>query len=147
MDVHFEETHHMTITSLTRGIDHVGLTVRDLNQTLDFFVNCLGWNKVGEKADYPAAFVSDGHLLVTLWQLKNEHDAVPFDRRANVGLHHLALRVESEAALDEMAERIAKWPGAKIEFAPELLGQGPKKHMMVYEPGGIRLEFDSAPNA
>ncbi len=32
----------MTVKSLTRGIDHVGLTVRDLNQTVDFFVNCLG---------------------------------------------------------------------------------------------------------
>jgi catechol 2,3-dioxygenase-like lactoylglutathione lyase family enzyme len=137
----------MPAQPLTRGIDHVGLTVRDLNQTLDFFTNCLGWNKVGEKPDYPAAFVSDGHLLVTLWQRKDEDGAHEFDRRANIGLHHLALRVESESALDEMAERISKWPGAKIEFAPELLGKGPKKHMMVYEPGGIRLEFDSAPNA
>jgi catechol 2,3-dioxygenase-like lactoylglutathione lyase family enzyme len=137
----------MTVTSLTRGIDHVGLTVRDLGQTLDFFVNCLGWKQVGEKPDYPAAFVSDGHLLVTLWQRKNEDSPVDFDRKSNVGLHHLALRVESEDALNEVAERIGKWPGARIEFAPELLGKGPKKHTMIYEPGGIRLEFDYAPSA
>jgi catechol 2,3-dioxygenase-like lactoylglutathione lyase family enzyme len=137
----------MTVSSLTRGIDHVGLTVRELAQTRAFFIECLGWKQVGEKPDYPAVFVSDGHIMLTLWQLKDDAKAVEFDRRANVGLHHLALRVESEEALNEIAERIAKWPGARIEFAPELLGKGPKKHTMVYEPGGIRLEFDFAPNA
>jgi catechol 2,3-dioxygenase-like lactoylglutathione lyase family enzyme len=136
----------MTVSSLTRGIDHVGLTVRELAQTQAFFIECLGWKQVGEKPDYPAVFVSDGHVMLTLWQLKDDAKAVEFDRRANVGLHHLALRVESEEALNEIAERIAKWPGARIEFAPELLGKGPKKHTMVYEPGGIRLEFDFAPN-
>jgi catechol 2,3-dioxygenase-like lactoylglutathione lyase family enzyme len=137
----------MTVASLTRGIDHVGLTVRDLTQTKDFFVECLGWKQVGEKPDYPAVFVSDGHLLVTLWQRKNEDSPVDFDRRSNVGLHHLALRVESEDALNEIIDRISKWPGAKVEFAPELLGKGPKKHAMIFEPGGIRLEFDFAPSA
>jgi catechol 2,3-dioxygenase-like lactoylglutathione lyase family enzyme len=137
----------MTVASLTRGIDHVGLTVRDLTQTKHFFVECLGWKQVGEKPDYPAAFVSDGHLLVTLWQRKNEDSPVDFDRRSNVGLHHLALRVESEDALNEIVDRISKWPGAKVEFAPELLGKGPKKHAMIFEPGGIRLEFDFAPVA
>jgi catechol 2,3-dioxygenase-like lactoylglutathione lyase family enzyme len=137
----------MTVSSLTRGIDHVGLTVRELAQTQAFFIECLGWKQVGEKPDYPAVFVSDGHIMLTLWQLKDDAKAVEFDRRANVGLHHLALRVESEEALNEIAQRIAKWPGARIEFAPELLGKGPKKHTMVYEPGGIRLEFDFAPNA
>jgi hypothetical protein len=32
-----------------------------------------------------------------------------------------------------------------VEFAPENLGEGPKRHTMVYEPGGIRLEFDFDP--
>jgi catechol 2,3-dioxygenase-like lactoylglutathione lyase family enzyme len=137
----------MTVASLTRGIDHVGLTVRNLAQTKDFFVECLGWKQVGEKPDYPAVFVSDGHLLVTLWQRKNEDNPVDFDRRSNVGLHHLALRVESEDALNEITDRVSKWPGANVEFAPELLGKGPKKHAMIFEPGGIRLEFDFAPPA
>jgi hypothetical protein len=32
-----------------------------------------------------------------------------------------------------------------VEFAPENLGEGPKRDTMVYEPGGIRLEFDFDP--
>lgn len=135
----------MTATSLTRGIDHVGLTVRSLEQTRDFFINCLGWKLVGERPAYPAAFVSDGYTVLTLWEVKNEENPVDFDRKSNIGLHHLALRVESEAALNEITGRISAWPGARIEFAPELLGAGPKKHTMIYEPGGIRLEFDYDP--
>src|SRR5258707_1183587 len=34
---------------LTRGLDHIGLTVRNLNVTRDFFIQCLGWSLVGER--------------------------------------------------------------------------------------------------
>jgi catechol 2,3-dioxygenase-like lactoylglutathione lyase family enzyme len=135
----------MTAQPLTLGIDHVGLTVRDLNTTRDFFVQCLGWKQVGERPAYPAAFVSDGHVMLTLWQATNPAGHVEFDRKTNIGLHHLALRVGSEAALAEVFSRVSSWPGVKVEFAPENLGPGPKRHTMVYEPGGIRLEFDFAP--
>lgn len=136
----------MSTASLTQGIDHVGLTVRDLIRTRDFFVNCLGWKQVGERPAYPAVFVSDGRVVLTLWEVKNQAHPVGFDRRSNIGLHHLALRVASEAALKEIVERVSAWPGAQIEFGPQLLGAGPKKHAMVYEPGGIRIEFDFSPH-
>jgi catechol 2,3-dioxygenase-like lactoylglutathione lyase family enzyme len=135
----------MTTQALTSGIDHVGLAVRDLNLTRDFFVECLQWKQVGEKPDYPAAFVSDGHVMLTLWQVTNQANLVAFDRKTNVGLHHLALRVGSEEALNEIFRRVSQWPGVKVEFAPENLGAGPKRHTMIYEPGGIRLEFDFDP--
>ncbi|WP_429256643.1 VOC family protein, partial [Paraburkholderia sp. GAS334] len=31
-----------TTKPLTLGIDHIGLTVRNLNLTRDFFISCLG---------------------------------------------------------------------------------------------------------
>ena len=130
---------------LTLGIDHIGLTVRNLNDTRDFFIQCLGWTLVGERPTYPAAFVSDGHVMLTLWQVTNPDGHVEFDRKTNVGLHHLALRVGSEEALNESFARASGWPGVVAEFAPENLGEGPKRHTMVYEPGGIRLEFDFDP--
>jgi catechol 2,3-dioxygenase-like lactoylglutathione lyase family enzyme len=135
----------MTTESLTVGIDHVGLTVRNLDVTRDFFVDCLGWKQVGGRPDYPAAFVSDGHILLTLWQAKEPDQAVDFDRKNNLGLHHLALRAANEEAFATLFERVSGWPGVKVEFTPELLGSGPKRHAMVYEPGGIRLEFDYDP--
>ncbi|TKC88805.1 glyoxalase [Trinickia terrae] len=135
----------MTAKPLTLGIDHVGLAVRDLAITRDFFVDCLGWTQVGERPGYPAAFVSDGHVVLTLWEVTNRGQRVEFDRKTNVGLHHLALRAGSEEALEEIHARVSQWPGVKVEFAPENLGQGPKRHTMLYEPGGIRLEFDFDP--
>lgn len=126
---------------LTAGIDHVGLTVDDLQATKEFFLNCLEWKQVGEKPEYPAVFVSDGHIMLTLWALKDTAAPIKFNRQKNVGLHHLALRVTDEASLDTILDRVSRWPGARVEFAPEPLGAGPKRHMMIYEPGGIRIEF------
>jgi catechol 2,3-dioxygenase-like lactoylglutathione lyase family enzyme len=130
---------------LTVGIDHVGLTVRDLNATRGFFIECLGWRQVGERPEYPAVFISDGVVMLTLWEVKNRALLIEFDRKSNIGLHHLALRLASEDALDEVFSRVSSWPGVRVEFSPEALGAGPKRHTMVYEPGGIRLEFDYDP--
>ncbi|HLZ65532.1 MAG TPA: VOC family protein [Aliidongia sp.] len=129
----------------TFGVDHVGLSVRDLESTRRFFCDCLGWRVVGGRPDYPAVFVSDGQDLVTLWQVEAPDRAVAFDRRANVGLHHLAFAVAERAGFDALHERVAKWPGVVVEFAPELLGAGPKMHFMVREPSGVRIEFDFDP--
>ena len=74
-------------------------------------------------------------------QVDRSQEVVPFHRRKNIGLHHLALEVESEAKLHELHQKVSAYPGAKVEFAPELLGAGPRKHMMCNEPGGIRIEF------
>lgn len=127
--------------NVTTGIDHVGLTVSNLESARAFFVECLGWKVVGGKPEYPSAYVSDGTAVVTLWQVENPAHHVAFDRRSNVGLHHLALRVPNRAALDELHTRVAAWPGVVIEFAPEFSGAGPKVHMMLREPGGNRIEF------
>jgi catechol 2,3-dioxygenase-like lactoylglutathione lyase family enzyme len=73
--------------------------------------------------------------------------AVAFDRRTNVGLHHLALAVADRAGFDALYERAASWPGVVVEFAPELSGKGPKIHFIVREPSGIRIEFVFDPRA
>ena len=125
----------------TFGVDHVGLSVRDLESTRGFFCDCLGWRVVGERPDYPAAFVSDGRDLVTLWQVEMPDRAVAFDRRANVGLHHLALAVADRAGLDALRQRVAQWPGVVVEFAPALSGKGPKIHFIIRKPSGVRIEF------
>jgi hypothetical protein len=36
----------------------------------------------GERPDYPAVFVPDGHQMVTLWRVEAQDRAVAFDRRA-----------------------------------------------------------------
>lgn len=131
----------MNTNCITLGIDHVGLTVSNLEASKEFFVDCLGWKVVGEKPNYPAVFVSDGKSKLTLWQATDTSDYVTFDRHKNVGLHHLALKVADRDTLDELFERVREWPDLDIEFPPEFSGDGPKVHCMIYEPGGNRIEF------
>jgi hypothetical protein len=68
-------------------------------------------------------------------------NATPFDRKNNIGLHHLALLLDNHAALDSLHERLQQTADVEIEFAPESLGGGEVRHMMTYVPGGIRVEF------
>jgi catechol 2,3-dioxygenase-like lactoylglutathione lyase family enzyme len=125
-------------TARTRGVHHVGLTVPDLGRTRRFFTDVLRFRPVGEVPDYPAVFLSDGSVMLTLWEVQERDRAIAFDRRRGIGLHHLALAVPDDAALDALHERLA---------APEPLGGGPTRHMMCAIPGGVRVEFIAAANA
>lgn len=130
---------------LTVGFDHIGLTVTDLDLSTRFFVEALGWKKVGGDPSYPANFVSDGEMFLTLWQATDPQNAIRFDRKNNVGLHHLAITVPSFESLDTLYQRVKGFEGVVVEFAPELAYGGPGKHMMIREPSGNRLEFTHRP--
>ncbi|UTW44794.1 VOC family protein [bacterium SCSIO 12696] len=130
---------------LTSGFNHVGLTVKNLDGSTGFFTDVLGWRKVGGDAKYPANFVSDGKMFLTLWAVQDTKNLTDFNRKSNVGLHHLAITVDSFELLDELHRRAKAYPGVVIEFAPEPSYGGPAKHMMLREPSGNRLEFKHTP--
>ncbi|HEU5018414.1 MAG TPA: VOC family protein [Pseudolabrys sp.] len=123
----------------TLGIHHLGLAVSNLEASAGFFCHCLGWSLVREVPEYPAKFVSNGKAFFTLWQ--TEPEASPFDRKRQVGLHHVAIRLASEQDLIAIFERASSHPGVTVDFPPELLRGGPAKHCIVFEPSGIRVEF------
>ncbi len=135
-----------TTNAITQGAHHIGLTVPNLDQTRGFFVETLGYEQVGEVPDYPAAFLSDGNIMITLWQAADPDNAVSFDRKNNIGLHHVALKVSDTDTLAGLYESLKQNAAVEIEFAPEPLGDLPVQHMMCYIPGGVRVEF-IAPNA
>lgn len=129
-------------TPYTQGAHHIGLAVRDVAEARDFFVDALGFTVTAERPDYPAIFVSDGTTLLTLWQVADPAGAAPFDRRANIGLHHLALRVADIEALRTIFARVQNHPGTIIEFDPEPIREGATTHHFICAmPGGIRIEF------
>ncbi len=131
----------MDNTTRTSGAHHIGLTVPDVAATSQFFIDVLGFRKVGEKPDYPAIFVSDGAIMLTLWQARDPSTAVAFDRANCIGLHHLALKVADADALNAVHDRVCSAADTEIEFAPEPLGSAGTRHLMCYVPGGIRLEL------
>lgn len=132
----------MTIP-MTKGCHHLGLTVSKLEESATFFTGILGWKEVKRDSEYPAIFVSDGTIMVTLWKNKmgaSNVEPTAFDKNQNIGLHHVAFMVESENELNQIYQKL-ETNNVKIEFPPELLRDGPAKHMMCYEPSGIRVEF------
>lgn len=77
--------------------------------------------------------------MITLWAVKEE-PMEKFNRKKNIGLHHIALSVADEETLHRLHEHL-KENQVEIEFPPQLLGPGPAIHMMCYEPSGVRVEF------
>jgi catechol 2,3-dioxygenase-like lactoylglutathione lyase family enzyme len=127
---------------LTRGVHHIGLTVPDLDQARAFFCGVLGFDEVGGVRVYPSIFVSDGVILLTLWRAADPVTARAFDRRANIGLHHLSLAVADDAALDLAWEKVTAHPGVIVDSAPGAIRPGSAtRHFLVFIPGGIRIEF------
>jgi len=128
----------------TAGFDHVGLSVSDLDASTVFFVDTLGFEVAGRDPKYPAVFMNNGSMSVTLWQ--TSEPAVAFNRKNNVGLHHLAIKIPSFEALDGLYEVIKELDNVVVEFSPELAYGGPAKHMMIREPSGNRLELVHRPS-
>jgi len=124
------------------GIDHIGLSVSDLDASAKFFVEALGFSISGRDPKYPAAFMRNGEMSLTLWQTSK---TIKFNRKRNVGLHHLAIKVNSFDALEGLYQKLKDYPGVVIEFSPELAYGGPAKHMMIREPSGNRLELVHRP--
>ncbi len=127
------------------GVDHLGLTVSDLDSSKTFFTQVLGFKLLGGDKSYPAYFLSNSNITITLWKVKNDEKHVEFNRANNVGLHHLALSVKSIEKLAELYMHLKGKDNIKIEFAPEKLGKGPAQHMMIREPSGNRIEFIARP--
>ena len=129
-------------SKLTRGVHHVGLTVPNLDQARAFFCGTLGFDEVGGVPDYPAIFVSDGTILLTLWRAADPVTARAFDRRANIGLHHLSLSVADDAALAAAWAAVTAHPEVVVDAAPGAIRPGSTvRHFLIFIPGGIRLEF------
>ncbi|EOX4357311.1 VOC family protein [Vibrio cholerae] len=127
--------------SLTVGIHHVGLAVSNLEESANFFKEILGWREVKRLYDYPAIFLKDEFTMITLWKTKID-EPIQFNRKNNIGLHHLAIQVKSNEALFHILDILNK-NQIEIEFSPTLIREGPAMHMMCYEPSGIRIEFYS----
>lgn len=127
--------------AITKGAHHIGLTVPDLTAARNFFVDIFGFKQVGEVPDYPAIFISDGTILLTLWRAADPEKATPFDRKNVIGLHHFALNINNLETLNTIHQTLMNTAGVEIEFAPEPLNGLPAHHMMFYIPGGIRMEL------
>ncbi|MER6126426.1 VOC family protein [Streptomyces sp. NPDC001795] len=123
---------------------HVGLNVTDLDRSLAFYRDVLGFSLLaeGKEDGRRYAFLGEGQrLLLTLWQqAQGAYDS------GRAGLHHLALEVET---IEQVREYETALRGYGVEFAYE----GVVAHregaasggIFFHDPDGTRLEI-SAPS-
>ena len=90
--------------------------------------------------------MSDGGVTLTLWLITDPGNAVAFNRKTNIGLHHLAFAVADQAALAKVYERV--WQPSRRHRRVRARAYRPRSaihHFICIMPGGIRIEFATSP--
>ncbi|MCP3817746.1 VOC family protein [Streptomyces sp. A3M-1-3] len=126
------------ISTLTTG--HIGLNVTDLERSLAFYRDVLGFGLLGEGKEEGRRFAflgHDGQLTLTLWQQADGAYAPGLS-----GLHHLAFDAGS---LDEVTAYESRLREAGVDFAYDGVvahGEGAASGgIFFHDPDGIRLEI------
>ncbi|MGW5635296.1 VOC family protein [Streptomyces sp. NPDC003832] len=125
---------------MTLRTGHLGLNVTDLDRSLAFYRDVLGFSPLaeGKEEGRRYAFLGDGEQLVlTLWQQAGE----PYDR-GRAGLHHLAFQADS-------IDRVRAYESALREYGVEFAHEGVVAHaegaasggIFFHDPDGTRLEI------
>jgi catechol 2,3-dioxygenase-like lactoylglutathione lyase family enzyme len=154
----------MTLPGL-RTVDHVGLSVPDLDQAVDFFVDVLGAVEVfrhgpyGPSGDHSTrqfdrhpdsvvdgiAMVRIGTMNVELLQYSAPDQVTRWPSTSDYGGHHLALYVDDlDAAVAHLEERGVRVLGEPMALpGPE---SGPDARFIFFRaPWGLFCEFVSYP--
>ncbi|MGW5738893.1 MULTISPECIES: VOC family protein [Streptomyces] len=129
----------MTATSTLRT-GHVGLNVTDIERSLAFYRDVIGYEVLGEgkEEDRRFAFLGqDGTLALTLWQQAGTAYAP-----GSAGLHHLGIEV---ATVDEVRAYESDLRAHGVRFAYEGVvphGEGATSGgIFFHDPDGTRLEI------
>jgi len=130
-----------------RGINHVDLTVSDLDRSIDFYRQLLGPLGLTEFDRYPSY---RGTEEVVYFRFADQYLGL---RRADggehryyeVGIEHIAFFVDTREEVDEAYERSIAM-GAKVHYPPELDRDIDDYYgTFVFDPDGMRVEVACAP--
>lgn len=129
-------------------IHHVGFTVSDVDASAAWYVRVLGFERVGEYEAPSGArrkvFLRHPGLRARLGLVQHRGTPTrPFDE-TQIGLDHLAFRVDSCASLESWAERLAN---AGVPFSPvaSSLSIADAAVLVFRDPDNIQLELFADP--
>lgn len=131
------------------GLHHIAYRCRDAEETRRFYEDLLGLPLVhvvrgdavpstGEQCPFVHLFfeMTDGSY-VAFFDLGDDQAAEPSPNTPK-WVNHLALRVESEAAVDRALARLEE---AGVEVLGPVLHDGFVRSIYFFDPNGIRLEL------
>ena len=129
------------------GLPHLILTVTDIRRCKRFykelFIDYLGGEvKTDEKEFYYFTLNKSG-FSIGISQAEEKFQSEKFNRH-RVGLHHFALELENNQAIDEVFNALEKI-GAVILDEPKFYPEYSKNYYAVYfeDPSGLKMEFVS----
>ncbi len=122
------------------GLSHIGVFIRDIDKSLDYYTNTLGFEcyyraDVGEAEKTRIAFLRQGTCIIELVQR-------PVSEQRGDGLvDHIALKVTGiEAVIEGLREKGVEFETEKPIELPGLLGGG-VKYITFRGPDGEHLEL------
>ncbi len=95
---------------MVKKIDHIGIAVKNLNETLNFYENILGLKSAGtetvEEQKVKVAFLPIGDTEVELLESTEEDGPIArYIAKNGEGVQHIAYKVDDiEKAIEEMKE-------------------------------------------
>ena len=117
-------------------LEHVNLSVRELERSIDFYRRALGlelrW-RGKTAAGRPAAHVGDEHCYLALFEAESQQPAPPIDYAA-AGFNHLAFVVDDLEASKACLADLEVQPHFEADYAP-----GRRLYFM--DPDGIEVEL------
>jgi lactoylglutathione lyase len=142
---------------MTMSISHVGLCVSDLEQSVRFYRDGLGF-EVGGRFEVGSEFAStlevDGPITVTsqfvsrdgltielLHYTAGSVTGAPSDARNIVGFTHLSLLVDD---VDTVADKLVDHGGTRLESTRTRIGSpgvAGSDFLFVADPDGVRIEL------
>jgi len=133
-------------------IHHFGLTVRDVESSAAWYVEVLGFRRVGEfespNGAFRKVFLCHGGLRARLGLTEHQDGGQKLFDETRVGLDHVAFEVPDREELDAWASRLAAAAVVHSPIAPA--NSSPGAAVLVFrDPDNIQLElfFDPSDRA
>ncbi len=117
-------------------LEHVNLTVSDLDRSIDFYCNLLGlWVRWRREAgeDCAAVHVGDDRYYLALFEARSGSEPPPVDYEA-VGLNHFGFVVDDLDAARERLVSLGVTPHSEADYEPG-------RRLYFFDPDGIEVEL------
>ncbi|MGG1657982.1 methylmalonyl-CoA epimerase [Brevibacillus sp. NRS-1366] len=127
-----------------KQIAHIGIAVKNLNQSVEFYTHCLGLELLGiervESEKVRIAFLEIGETRLELLEATSLDSSIhSFIERRGEGIHHIAFQV------DNIGERLAYLKAYGIQLINEIPKDGAHGNLVAFlhpkSANGVLVEF------